>query len=387
MIPLLQKEGGFFLIEFVNITKKYKEKTVLKNINLKIETGDLVCIIGESGCGKTTLLRLVNRLNKPTSGQVLVDGKNIREMDVIKLRRNTGYVIQQTGLFPHMTIEENIDLIPKIEKVSENERKENIQRLMEMVGLNSSFLDAYPPELSGGQQQRVGIARAFAVDPPVILMDEPFSALDPLTKSDLQDELIELQTTLKKTIIFVTHDMDEAIKIADKICVMKDGNILQYDTPENILKNPVDEYVSHFVGRNRIWDSPDLIKVEDVMIEEPVTAHSTLTVLRCRDRMRKRKVDSLIIVDRDKNYIGIVKAKNLQDVSKNNEPISLFIDTTVPTLSPQQSLPEALEVVTSLDASTLPVVDEFNKLVGLLTRSSLVISMSHQFLGDDKEDA
>lgn len=374
------------MIEFVNITKKYKDKTVLKNINLKIEAGDLVCIIGESGCGKTTLLRLVNQLNKPTSGKVFVDGKNIQEVDVIQLRRNTGYVIQQTGLFPHMTIRENIDLIPKIEKVSEKEREENITRLMDMVGLNANFLDAYPTELSGGQQQRVGIARAFAVDPPVILMDEPFSALDPLTKSDLQDELIELQTTLKKTIIFVTHDMDEAIKIADKICVMKDGDILQYDTPENILKNPVDDYVSHFVGRNRIWESPDLIKVEDVMIEEPITAHANLSVLRCRDRMRKRKVDSLIIIDRDKQYMGIVKAKKLQDIVNNSEAVLPFIDKEVPTLRPDQSLIEALEVVTSLDASTLPVVNEENKLVGLLTKSSLVISMSNQFLGDEKEE-
>lgn len=376
------------MIEFVNITKKYKEKTVLNKINLKIEMGDLVCIIGESGCGKTTLLRLINRLNKPTSGDVLVGGKNIREVDVIQLRRNTGYVIQQTGLFPHMTIKENIDLIPKIEKMPEEEREKNISGLMDMVGLNNDYLSAYPTELSGGQQQRVGIARAFAVDPAIILMDEPFSALDPLTKSDLQDELIELQSSLKKTIVFVTHDMDEAIKIADKICVMKDGNVLQYDTPENILKNPVDEYVSHFVGRNRIWESPDLIKVEDVMIEEPVTALSTLSVLRCMDRMRKRKVDSLLIVDRERHLIGIAKAKRLQVVSDSQKPISDFMDTDIITLSPDQSLVEALEVVTQQDIATLPVVDSQNKLVGLLTQSSLVISMSHQFLADtDEEEA
>lgn len=372
------------MIEFVDIVKKYKEKVVLDKINLNIEDGDLVCIIGESGCGKTTLLRMINRLNKPTSGQVLVDGKNIQNVDVIKLRRNTGYVIQQTGLFPHMTVKENIELIPKIEKVPEAEREKTLTDLMEMVGLNKEFLDAYPTEISGGQQQRVGIARAFALDPSVILMDEPFSALDPLTKSDLQDELIELQTGLKKTIVFVTHDMDEAIKIADKICVMRDGHILQYDTPENILKNPVDEYVSHFVGRNRIWESPDLIKVEDVMIEEPVTAHPNLSVLRCMDRMRKRKVDSLLIVDRDKNFLGIAKAKRLQGVLDNSKPISDFMDTEVATISPEQSLVEALEVVTVQDVSTIPVVDEHKKLVGLLTQSSLVISMSHQFLDEEE---
>lgn len=375
------------MIEFVNITKKYKETVVLDNINLKIKKGDLVCIIGESGCGKTTLLRLINRLNKPTSGKVLVGEQNIQEVDVIKLRRNTGYVIQQTGLFPHMTVKENIDLIPKIQKMPEEERNQNIADLMNMVGLDTDFLKSYPTELSGGQQQRVGIARAFAVDPSIILMDEPFSALDPLTKSDLQDELIELQATLKKTIVFVTHDMDEAIKIADKICVMKNGHILQYDTPENILKNPVDEYVSNFVGRNRIWESPDLIKVQDVMIEEPVTALPNLSVLRCMDRMRKRKVDSLLIVDRDKHLLGIAKAKRLQDAIDSQKPIRDFMDTEIISVRPDQSLVEALEVVTLRDIATLPVVDSQNKLVGLLTQSSLVISMSHQFLNDEEEEA
>ena len=169
------------------------------------------------------------------------------------LRRNIGYVIQQTGLFPHMTIRENIELIPKLQKVDSEKIIENTKKLMQMVGLNcEEFLDRYPTELSGGQQQRVGVARAFANDPDIILMDEPFSALDPMTRSDLQDELVELQSKLKKTIVFVTHDMDEAIKISDMICIMKDGEVLQYDTPENILRNPVDEFVSNFVGKNRI---------------------------------------------------------------------------------------------------------------------------------------
>ncbi len=245
------------MIEFVNVKKKFKDKMVLKNISIKIEEGKLVVFIGASGCGKTTTLKMINRLIKPSSGRIYINGEDIEKKDVIKLRRNMGYVIQQTGLLPHMTVKENIELIPKIEKCDPKELQEKTYRLMDMVGLDpDEFLDRYPVELSGGQQQRVGVARAFATEPDIILMDEPFSALDPITRVGLQDELVNLQAQLKKTIVFVTHDMDEAIKIADMICIMKDGEILQYDTPENILKNPKDEFATHFVGKNRIWASP-----------------------------------------------------------------------------------------------------------------------------------
>jgi osmoprotectant transport system ATP-binding protein len=208
------------MIKFENISKQYKTKKVLNDITFTVQKGSLVAIIGESGCGKTTLLKMINRLIKPTSGMICIDGKDAAAMDEVALRRRIGYVIQQTGLFPHMTIRENIELIPRLEKMPLKDREDNTKGLMKMVGLDcSEFLDRYPTELSGGQQQRVGVARAFATDPDIILMDEPFSALDPMTRSDLQDELVELQSKLKKTIIFVTHDMDEAIKIADMICI------------------------------------------------------------------------------------------------------------------------------------------------------------------------
>ncbi|WP_334159798.1 ABC transporter ATP-binding protein, partial [Muricomes intestini] len=198
------------MIQFEGITKSYKARQVLSDISFEVDKGSLVTIIGESGCGKTTLLKMVNRLVKPTSGVIRIEGKDIQEMDEVELRRNIGYVIQQTGLFPHMTVRENIELIPKLQKTKPIDLAKNTKRLMEMVGLDSEeYLDRYPTELSGGQQQRVGVARAFATDPDVILMDEPFSALDPITRSDLQDELLQLQSKLKKTIVFVTHDMDE----------------------------------------------------------------------------------------------------------------------------------------------------------------------------------
>ncbi len=247
------------MIEFKNVFKKYKSTNVLSNISFKIETGNIVCLIGESGCGKTTTLKMINRLINPTKGHILIDGEDITNKNVIELRRNIGYVIQQTGLFPHLTIRENIDLIARLKKMPEDEINKKTKEMMDMVGLDMSYLDRYPTELSGGQQQRVGVARAFLTDPSIILMDEPFSALDPMTRNSLQDELLRIQEKFKKTIVFVTHDMDEAIKIADKICIMDGGHIIQYDTPENILKHPKNKFVSDFVGPKRIWTSPEFI--------------------------------------------------------------------------------------------------------------------------------
>ncbi|WP_276628549.1 ATP-binding cassette domain-containing protein, partial [Terrisporobacter hibernicus] len=220
---------------------------MLDDVSLKIEDGSFVVLIGPSGCGKTTTLKLINKLIQPTKGEVFINNKPISKESSISLRRNIGYVIQSVGLFPHMTIRENIELIPKIKKEkTEKEIEEKTIELMNMVGLNSKeFLDKYPSELSGGQQQRIGLVRAIATDAEIILMDEPFSALDPITRTQLQEWLYSLQEELKKTIIFVTHDMDEALKLADKICIMKDGKVQQYDTVENLLRNPANEFVKN----------------------------------------------------------------------------------------------------------------------------------------------
>ncbi|WP_124067622.1 ABC transporter ATP-binding protein [Clostridium sp. E02] len=369
------------MIKFEHISKRYKSKQVLKDISFSIKKGSLVAIIGESGCGKTTLLKMINRLIKQSSGTIYIDDKNSSTVNEVALRRRIGYVIQQTGLFPHMTVQENIELIPKLEGIAKDQIVEKTKKLMQMVGLNSEdFLDRYPTELSGGQQQRVGVARAFATDPDIILMDEPFSALDPMTRSDLQDELVQLQDKLKKTIVFVTHDMDEAIKIADMICIMKDGDILQYDTPENILNNPVDDFVSSFVGKNRIWSSPEYIKVSDIMIEKPITAIKELSVLKCIDKMRQNKVDSLLVIDREtRKLCGMVKARRLRGVLDRSEKAEKFMIEDFPILLPDQCILDALKIVTEYHVSTVPVVDEERTLKGLVTRSSLVTTLSQQY--------
>lgn len=373
------------MIEFKNVNKNFKNKKVLKDISFNINKGELVSIIGASGCGKTTTLKMINRLINPSSGQILIDGENIASKDIIKLRRNVGYVIQQTGLFPHMTVRENIELISTIEKNDKKKISEKTVELMEMVGLEKDeYLDRYPTELSGGQQQRVGVARAFATNPEVILMDEPFSALDPITRNQLQDELLELQNTLKKTIVFVTHDMDEAIKISDRICIMNEGEIAQYDTPENILKNPSNDFVSEFIGRNRIWSSPEFIRAKDIMIENPVTCFKSSSLLRCIEKMKKNKVDSLMVISKGNDLLGIVTAKQIQKMTDRNVLLENMMNNKFVTVKPEDTIIDILEIVKENKISQIPVVDNEGKLIGIITKSSLVTTLSGQFIDTDE---
>jgi osmoprotectant transport system ATP-binding protein len=369
------------VIVFENVTKSFKEHQVLSNISFQIKKGDLVAFIGESGCGKTTTLKMINRLVKPTSGRILINGDSIETKDIIELRRSMGYVIQQTGLFPHMTVKENIEIIPRSEKRDLAQINKKTLELMEMVGLDpEEFSDRYPTELSGGQQQRVGVARAFATDPEIILMDEPFSALDPITRSGLQDEVLNLQSQFKKTIVFVTHDMDEAIKIADKICIMKDGVILQYDTPENILKNPANAFVQEFVGRNRIWTSPEYIKASDIMITTPVTCSETLPLLRCREKMRTSNVDSLMVTDKSRRLLGIISAKQVQSLSDLSLEARSIMGTDVLKVSPDNNIIDILKIIEENQVSGIPVTSDDGILLGLITKSSLVTTLSQQYI-------
>lgn len=374
------------MICFNKITKKYGQETIVSDISFEIEKGDLVVLIGPSGCGKTTLLRIINRLIKPTSGDVQINGKSIFDYDEIELRRSMGYVIQQTGLFPHMTVRENIEIIPRLQKYNKESIIQKSLELMDMVGLEPEvYLDRYPYELSGGQQQRIGVARAFACDPDVILMDEPFSALDPLTRSQLQDELVDLQDKLRKTIVFVTHDMDEAVKIADKICVLHDGAVVQYDTVEEIMKHPANEYIESFIGKNRIWSSPELIRAKDIMISDPVCIKSEATILRCIERMRKHKIDSLMIVDKENRLTGVVFAKNIQSIQDQKQPVSQVMLHEFEMVSPDTTILELFDIVNSGSLSSIPVVGEEMKLEGLITKSSLLTTVSQQYVDSPEE--
>ena len=375
------------MIEFKNVTKHYKNAPVLNNISFKIYDGEIVVLIGPSGCGKTTTLKMINRLIKPSEGQILINGTDIASVDPITLRRSMGYVIQQTGLFPHMTVRENIEIIPTLEKREAAAVAERTRQLMDMVGLDPDYyLDRYPVQLSGGQLQRIGVARAFATNPDIILMDEPFSALDPITRSGLQDELVSLQAHLHKTIVFVTHDMDEAVKIADRICIMQDGNILQYDTPEQILKKPADGFVSDFVGPNRIWSSPEYIHAKDIMIKSPVTTHPEIPMLKCIEKMRIQKVDRLLAVDDDGIFLGIVHPKHILRAEDKTAPVSTIMKKPAVTAAPDTSIVDLLKMVRQYDVSSIPILNERQELVGLITKSSLVTALSSQFLDLDAID-
>ena len=376
------------MIQFENVSKKYRgtDAEVVKDISFTIPSGQIVVLIGPSGCGKTTCLKMINRLVKISSGKIYIDGKDIMDQDPIELRRNMGYVIQQTGLFPHMTVRENIEVIPRLQKKDPEEIDKRTEKLMKMVGLDADqYLDRYPTQLSGGQLQRVGVARAFATDPEIILMDEPFSALDPITRSQLQDELLFLQSKLKKTIVFVTHDMDEAVKIADRICIINGGRIVQYDTPEEIMKHPANEYVADFVGKNRIWANPEYIRAEDIMLPDPLAVPQTLSALHAIEQMREKHVTSAMVLDDDERLIGYVRATDIQRAADKNVPVSALMKDCGVTVVPEDDLVKLLDLINKNDVQALPVVNRWGRLEGLITNSSLVTTMSRQYIDLEKE--
>ncbi len=369
------------MIIFNEVSKQYKDKTVIDRFNLTIEEGQIVALIGESGSGKTTLLKMINKLIPVSGGEIYVDDKPISTWDSTQLRRTLGYVIQQHGLFPHMTIKENIQIIPTLMGQKGEALDQKTVELLELVGLNAQdFMNRYPAQLSGGQQQRIGIARALVTDPSIILMDEPFSALDPITREDLQQEVINIQKAFKKTIVFVTHDMDEALKLADKICILKEGQVLQYDTPENILKNPADEYVENFIGKNRIWSNPSLISAMDAAIEHPVTIGANRTVLQAVEIMREKKVDSLLVVNKEKQLLGIVTLKSLSIVEHGHDLMESVMATEVPYVSASSTVVDVIEKFDSLSTGYLTVLDDERRVKGLITRSSLLSLLGSQFL-------
>jgi osmoprotectant transport system ATP-binding protein len=259
------------MIEFRGVSKTYPGagRPVVNDLSFEVPEGEICVLVGPSGCGKTTSMRMVNRLIEPTEGEILIAGEPNTAMSGTQLRRKIGYAIQQIGLFPHRTIAENIATVPGLLGWDKGRIRTRVDELLELVGLHpDDYRDRYPAELSGGQQQRVGVARAMAADPPIMLMDEPFGAVDPITRERLQDEFLNIQQNIKKTIVFVTHDIDEAIKMGDKIAILKQGGFLaQYDTPENILANPNSEFVASFVGNDRILKRLSLTRVGDMELE------------------------------------------------------------------------------------------------------------------------
>ncbi|PTF98472.1 betaine/proline/choline family ABC transporter ATP-binding protein [Staphylococcus chromogenes] len=375
------------MLSIKNLSKVYAgSKKAVDNMNIEIQQGEFIAFIGTSGSGKTTALRMINRMIEATEGQIMINGKDVRQMNPVQLRRSIGYVIQQIGLMPHMTVRENIVLVPKLLKWSQEKKDAKARELIKLVDLPEEYLDRYPSELSGGQQQRIGVIRALAAEQDIILMDEPFGALDPITRDTLQDLVKKLQQKLGKTFIFVTHDMDEAIKLADKICIMSYGKVIQYDTPDNILRHPANDFVRDFIGQNRlIQDRPNVRKVEDAMIT-PITITADQSLNDAVQLMRNKRIDTLFVVNHENRLLGFLDIEDINQGLRAHAELIDVIQRDVYTVPYDSKLQDSVRTILKRNVRNVPVVDAKNHIIGLITRANLVDIVYDSIWGDPEED-
>lgn len=373
------------LVEFDHVGKTYPNgKQALVDFNLKVMPGEFVCFIGTSGGGKTTAMRMINRMLDPSTGTVKFDGKNVANLDPIELRRHIGYVIQNIGLIPHMTLEENICLVPKLLKWPKEKQATRARELIKLVEMPEDFLSRYPHEISGGQQQRIGVIRALAADQKVILMDEPFGALDPLTREKLQDLVHYLQHDMKKTIIMVTHDMDEAVRLASRIVIFDEGHIIQSASPAEILKAPANKFVEDLIGPDRMNKVKVMLATaESIMLDNPVSTKADTTLGAALVKMNNHHIDSLIVVDDDNRLIGeldigqVMAHRNLKLLVRNcmmASPQSVFTD---------ELLSNTYPTIINQHLKYMPVVNHDHQVVGIITRSSLGSLLCEQVWGNN----
>ncbi|MBV1789462.1 ABC transporter ATP-binding protein [Marinobacterium sp. D7] len=361
------------MIKIDNLTKIFETPngpvTAADHINMEVPEGEICVLLGPSGCGKTTTLKMINRIIPPSSGRVFINGEDTTGLNTVELRRNIGYVIQQIGLFPNMTIEENIAVVPKLLGWDSNRYKARAKELLELVALDPSvFLKRYPRELSGGQQQRVGVARALAADPPVMLMDEPFGAIDPINREVIQDEFLKMQQELRKTIMFVSHDIDEAVKMANRIAIFRGGRLVQYDTPDDLLAHPKDDFVESFVGDDRALKRLRLVQVSQVM--EPVAvvkpSDSLQTALA---RIEEHGYSRAILMVNEKHQpIGYV-SRSVAQTTKGLCGDHYF--GLKATTSPSDDLRKVASLMFNHDTTWLPCTDEQGVLVGRVTQQGI----------------
>jgi osmoprotectant transport system ATP-binding protein len=356
---------------FEHVSKRYPgtgsgNPGAVVDLSLEVPAGKVCVLVGPSGCGKTTSLKMVNRLIEPTSGRILIGDTDIAKQDVIELRRGIGYVIQQVGLFPHQTVGENVATVPRLLGWDESRRRSRAEELLELVGLDpASYANRYPSALSGGERQRVGVARALAADPPVLLMDEPFGAVDPIVRERLQNELLRLQERLAKTILFVTHDIDEAIKMGDLVAVMQvGGHLAQFATPDEILANPASDFVARFVGADRGLKRLALSRVGDLPLQPALTARLGTDAADARRRAQADPFPYLLVVDERDRPLGWLDQRAISD--------STVIDVAkampaAPVFDRLTTLKDAFSMLLASDVQAGIVVDDAGAVTGLVT--------------------
>ena len=367
------------MIQFEHVSKSYGKTPILKDLNFTIEDGQFVVLIGPSGCGKTTTMKMINRLLEPDTGSILIDGKNIRDQDKVDLRRHIGYVIQQIGLFPNMTVAQNICVVPKLLKYDKAKCDEIVRDLLKMVNMES-YAEKYPSELSGGQQQRIGVLRALAASPPIVLMDEPFSALDPMTRETLQDEVKNIQQKLGKTIVFVSHDMGEALKLADVIIFMESGTVVQMASPEEMLEHPANDLVRNFLGKHSP-ETPAPSKVESFMRTNVFSVHRDRGVLECAERMARGSVDTLLVTDEENRYVGTVSIGDIRDWGRELNSIEPLIGQTARTARVGDEAKESFDYLLDSGANYVVVLNADDTIAGIVTKTSVARSVAENLWG------
>ncbi|MFF6998506.1 betaine/proline/choline family ABC transporter ATP-binding protein [Streptomyces sp. NPDC008313] len=374
-------------MELENLTKHYpgSRDAAVDSVNMEIRAGELVVFVGPSGCGKSTTLKMINRLIEPTGGRIRIGGEDVTHMDPVKLRRKVGYAIQSSGLFPHMTVAQNIGLVPRMTGWSKARIRARVEEMLDLVGLDpGEFQGRYPRQLSGGQQQRVGVARALAADPPVLLMDEPFGAVDPITRDHLQDELIRLQYELHKTIVFVTHDFDEAIKLGDRIAVLREhSHIAQFDTPEAILTNPADDFVSGFVGAGAALKRLNLTRVRDVGITDYPTATVNDPLQSIFNKLRAGGTNEILLLDKRGRPYKWLRRGDLMRARGSLARAGTLVHDTV---TRDATVRDALEAVLTDNAGRVAVTGRRGEYTGVVDMETLMNSV-HELLEADRLDA
>jgi osmoprotectant transport system ATP-binding protein len=361
------------VVDFDKVTKNYGGKgdaAAVRELSMHVPGGEVCVLVGPSGCGKTTTLKMVNRLVEPSGGRVLLDGDDIARRNPVELRRGIGYVIQQTGLFPHLTIGANVATVPRLLGWDAKRVQARVDELIELVGLDPGrYRDRYPAQLSGGERQRIGVARAIATDPPVLLMDEPFGAVDPITRGRLQNEFLRLQRQLETTILFVTHDIDEAIKMGDRIAVFQPGGRLaQFDTPMAVLERPADDYVARFVGADRGLKRLSLSRVRDVRLDSPATVRAGSDVGQALALLERSERAFVLLIDDQDHPLGWLSRRELQ------QPGQLRADrawSPEPLLDKESTLRDALSAMLGSAVHEGLVVDEHGRLLGSLSIEAL----------------